>query len=276
MTKVRNWFTSRNMSWIKVIIFAIITGVVTAVLNRIPFLYDTSFQDIAISYECWILFAVFIIVNCKKWWEASLKTFLFFLISQPLIFLIESIFDGMNFAVFSYYKYWFFITLLTLPGAIIAYQLKRRDWISYLVLLVTNVGLAYISSTYFTSLRFKFPHHIISFVFCILLALFFTFMFLNVNWQKITAILVLIISLVVFIYISRPNTTQYINLPEGEWTYIVEDESIAKINSDDGINYEVTAQKEGHSQLLFTDSNGNIKDYEITVAAGSVIINEVE
>lgn len=64
----------QKMSWLTVIIFAVITAVVTAVLNLIPPLKDTSFQDIAISFECWIVFAVFIIINCSKWWEASLKT----------------------------------------------------------------------------------------------------------------------------------------------------------------------------------------------------------
>ena len=40
-----------NMSWKRVIIFSIITAVITAVLNVIPALSDTSFQDIAINLD---------------------------------------------------------------------------------------------------------------------------------------------------------------------------------------------------------------------------------
>ena len=115
------FFSSQKMSWLKVIIFSISTAVLTAVLNLIPFLNNTSFQDIAISYECWILFAIYIIVNCQKWYEAALKTFVFFLISQPLIYLIEVPFDDMGFQLFTYYKFWFILTLLTLPGAASAF-----------------------------------------------------------------------------------------------------------------------------------------------------------
>ena len=143
MSGIKDWFLNQNMSWIKVIIMAVITAVITAVLNLIPSLSDTSFQDIAINLDCWILFAVFIIVNCEKWWEASLKTFTFFLISQPLIYLIEVPFVALGFGLFQYYKYWFMITILTLPGAAIAFLLKRGSWISVVVLSVATGFLSY-------------------------------------------------------------------------------------------------------------------------------------
>lgn len=66
MEKIKKCFGEYEMTWPKVIIFSLITAVITAGLNLIPALNDTSFQDIAIAYECWILFAVFIIVNCDK------------------------------------------------------------------------------------------------------------------------------------------------------------------------------------------------------------------
>lgn len=94
MTKLRNLFGNINMTWLKVIIFSVITGVYTGLINQVPFLTDTSFTDIAVSLEFWIVFAIFIIVNCKKWWDAVLKCFVFFLISQPLVYLVEVPFLG--------------------------------------------------------------------------------------------------------------------------------------------------------------------------------------
>ncbi|MBQ0110502.1 MAG: hypothetical protein KBS41_01045, partial [Oscillospiraceae bacterium] len=88
MQKINKLFGNINMSWLRVIIFALISAVYTALINQVPLLKNTSFTDIAVGFECWVLFAIIIIVNCRKWWEASLKTFVFFLISQPLIYLI--------------------------------------------------------------------------------------------------------------------------------------------------------------------------------------------
>lgn len=63
MTKLRNLFGNINMTWLKVIIFSVIAGVYTGLINQVPFLSNTSFTDIAVSFECWIVFAIFIIVN---------------------------------------------------------------------------------------------------------------------------------------------------------------------------------------------------------------------
>ncbi len=41
--------------------------------------------------------------------------FFFFLISQPLIYLLQVPFSSMGFELFIYYKYWFIWTLLTIP-----------------------------------------------------------------------------------------------------------------------------------------------------------------
>ncbi|MEK5186196.1 hypothetical protein [Solibacillus sp. FSL W7-1324] len=89
MSGIKKYFGQFTMTWPRVIFFALFTAVYTALINQVSLLKDTSFQDIAIYVDWWILFAVFIIVNCEKWWEAALKCFVFFLVSQPLIYLIE-------------------------------------------------------------------------------------------------------------------------------------------------------------------------------------------
>ena len=55
----------------------------------IPITADTSFRDIAIKFECWILFGIIIICNSKNPKDSALKCFVFFLISQPLVYLIQ-------------------------------------------------------------------------------------------------------------------------------------------------------------------------------------------
>lgn len=271
MNKIKKLFGEYNMTWVKVIILAVASAVLTAVLNLIPALKDTSFQDIAIAYECWILFAVFIIVNCKKWWEASLKCFVFFLISQPLIFLIEVPFLGWG--VFDYYKYWFVVTLLTLPGAVAAYQLKRRDWLSVLVMSVANGYLAYMCVKYFRSALAEFPNHLLSSVFCLALAIFFVFVFLDKKQLRIAALAVIAAVLIGTGIYTQAALSQEVYIGEGEWSYTVEDESVVDVEMTDG-TATFKAKNKGGTSVLFKAADGTEHEYYATVTGGGVFVNE--
>lgn len=72
-------FGDLKMSWLFVIIFSIIVGVYTGLIMLVPALKETSFQDIGISYECWVIFAVVIVVNCKKIGKQCLSVLFSFL-----------------------------------------------------------------------------------------------------------------------------------------------------------------------------------------------------
>ena len=116
-------FCKIDMNYKKTIAFAIITGIYTALMSIIPITKETSFRDIAINFECWILFGIIIIANSKSPKESAIKCFIFFLISQPLIYLIQVPFSYMGFGLFKYYKYWFIWTLLTIPMGFIGYYI---------------------------------------------------------------------------------------------------------------------------------------------------------
>ncbi len=273
---MKNKFSNQKMGYPKVVLFAVIAAVVTAVLKLLPFLENTSFQDIAISYECWFLFALYIIMNCKKPLEASIKTFVFFLISQPLIYLIQVPFSSMGFGLFGYYKYWFIITLLTLPGAAVAFLVKKKNILSALVLSVATCFISYIAADYFWRVKAHFPYHVISFVFCILLIVFFTLTFLD---KKPLRIIVFVLSLLTFassLFILKPNDVQTIELPDGKWEYTAETPDICSINMTDSDTAEITAENEGTSIVTFTSESGEKEEYLITVSGGSVTINQFD
>ena len=75
------------------------------IINQIPTLYDTSFRDIAVTYEWWVLFAVLIVSNCKSAREAGMKCLVFFLISQPIIYLVELPTLGWDKALYYYFAH---------------------------------------------------------------------------------------------------------------------------------------------------------------------------
>ena len=115
MEKIKKIFGGINLTWPKTIILAIVIAVYTGLINQIPFLLNTSFRDIAITLEAWMFFAMIIMMNAKSSLDFALKTFIFFLISQPLIYLVEVPFLGWN--IMSYYRNWIFLTILTFPMA---------------------------------------------------------------------------------------------------------------------------------------------------------------
>ena len=157
-----------KMRWAYVILFAICAGVYTGIVMLIPALNNTSFQDIGTYYEWWLIFAVIIVVNCKSGLEAMLKCFVFFLISQPLVFAVEEVFGplGMDRAIYYYTRIWFPITLLTLPGGFLAYYCKKQNLIGAIILGIGNAIQVMMGVYYAHQTMVSFPHHILTVIIC--------------------------------------------------------------------------------------------------------------
>ena len=166
---MKKLFGGMKMTWLKVIVFAIIVGMYSGAVMLIPFLKDTSFQDIGIYYEWWVVFAVVVVVNCDKWWDAMLKCFAFFLISQPIFYLTKIVFGSTTFeaAWHSYRQWWLPMTFLTLPGGLIAYFCKKQNVFGAIILALGNTIQLSMSLAYFILAIRDFPHHLLSVLFCV-------------------------------------------------------------------------------------------------------------
>ena len=64
-------------------------GVFTAAMAILPVFQNTSFSTIVVTFEVWILFGITIIMNSRSNLDSALKCFVFFLISQPLVYLLQ-------------------------------------------------------------------------------------------------------------------------------------------------------------------------------------------
>lgn len=161
---MKRLYGNLKMNWLTVILFAIAAGIYAGVVMLIPFLEGTSFQDIGIAYEWWVIFAVIIVVNCKTSWEAMLKCFVFFLISQPLVYIVEILFGSLSFDMGWYYysTIWLPMTMLTLPGGFIAYFCKKQNLLGGIILGLGNTIQAVMAISYFVMAIRNFPHHILS------------------------------------------------------------------------------------------------------------------
>ena len=163
---MKKLFGGIDLNWRKLIVFAIVAGIYTAVMALLPITKDTSFRDIAVYLEWWILFGIIIITNSKSPKDSALKCFIFFLISQPLIYLIQVPFNSMGFELFKYYKYWFLWTIACLPMGFIGYYINKKNVVSMIILLPMLILLAYMGLGYFSSMISNFPYHLLSFIAC--------------------------------------------------------------------------------------------------------------
>lgn len=158
-----------KMNWRTVLLFAAAAGLYTGAVMLIPFLKDTSFQDIGVHYEWWVIFAVLIAANCEKSWEAMLKCFVFFLISQPLVYLVEILAGALSWeqGLHYYLTIWLPVTFLTLPGGFVAFFCKKQKALGAAVLGLGNTVQTVLALAYLGMTVRSFPRHLLSCLVCV-------------------------------------------------------------------------------------------------------------
>ena len=209
-------FGGLNMSWPVVIIFAFFTAVLTAVIMIYPVFENTSLHYIGETVEAWILFAVIIMSNCKKPMESALKTLVFFLISQPLIYLFQVPFADMGWGLFGYYKYWFMWSLATFPMAFVGWFIKKRNWLSFIILLPVILYLSSIAGESFKFTLNHFPIRLGLAIFCLLQVLIYIYVFMSGKLMRLLGLVVTlgIIAFIMFFHSSLSVEGEH-PLPEG-------------------------------------------------------------
>ena len=286
-------FGGINVTWPRLISFAVIMGVYTALMAMlVP--DGNSFHDIAVTPEWWVLPAILIIVNCKTPVDAALKVFVFFLISQPLVYLIQVPFSSMGWALFGYYRYWFIITLLTLPGGFVGWYIKKDQWYSGLILSVMTVLLVILGFDYARGLGDRFPNHLLSIVYCFGIIPVFIFGIFKDKWPRIITALASVIALIVMIFINMGATGEafetYNNtfLEENGVTLVGEpfisaqsasvsgDSGVEIVQCDDGCMVRVKGVRGGHYSFTITDEVGEYDfEYYFDNDVDAVVINRL-
>ncbi|MBO4797770.1 MAG: hypothetical protein J5494_03215 [Candidatus Methanomethylophilaceae archaeon] len=163
---INKLFGGLKLTYPKVIAAAVAAAVLTAAIALIPAFHYTSFIAITVTLEVWIFFGILIIVNSRSNLDAAIKCFLFFLISQPLVYLIQVPFSELGWTLFGYYRYWFIWTLLCFPMGFVGYYMKKDTWWGYLILfpMVLLTGYSYLE--YFSDFQFSMPRYLLIVLFC--------------------------------------------------------------------------------------------------------------
>ena len=202
-----------NMSWPVVMMYSVAAALLTSIFLILPVFKDTSFARMGVTFEAWIFFAVIIMANCRTPLESALKTFVFFLISQPLIYLIQIPFTVLGWRIFMYYRYWFIWTLLTLPMAYIGWYITKKNWLSLLILAPVLCYLTWLYADGFRTAYSHFPRMLVMALFCLLQVLIYLYVFTEKTVQKLIGLvapLAVMFALTLITPEADINTTQFL------------------------------------------------------------------
>ena len=281
-------FGGLNITWLKLIIFAVLAGVYTGVMPLIEATKDTSFRDITVTFECWILFGIIIIVNAKSPLDSALKAFVFFLISQPIVYLVQVPFNEMGFGIFGYYRWWFVWTLLTFPMGFIGYFMKKDKWWGLAILAPMLVFVGYHYITYFREVKTFFPYHILTTIFCaVTLIIYPLFIFEDkkIRLAGLAISLVILIGATAYCMFGVESTAYETDvlISGGEDTGVSFDDTYTATLADPKygtleIRYEDTIEcymvhavftKIGDTEITLTSPKGEIYTYDLHVERDS-------
>ena len=257
-----------RFSWPLLIAYAIGAAVLTAVFLIFPVFEGTSFNRMGVYLEAWIFLAVLIMANCKTPLESALKTFVFFLISQPLIYLFQVPFSELGFGLFMYYKYWAIWTVLTFPMALVGWFITKRNWLSLLILSPILLLLMFTSVNSFMFTFRHFPHQLITALFCLAQVLLYLYAFTPKWIQRAIGFFVPLIAVVFFVVLTPKNAYSGNYFLPGD--PVLSDQAVVTIDNPDLADIRVQEQNQvyvsakdfGTSDFTITDGG---KEYHYTI-----------
>jgi len=276
---VKKLFGGINLTWKMVIICAVVIGVSVGLLNSVPSLFDTTITDVATYFDFWIFCGIFIIMNSKSNKDSALKCFIFFLISQPLIYLCEVPFNSMGWNLFIYYKPWFIWTLLCLPMGYIGYYIKKDKWRGLLILLPIMLLLGSGLSSTIINVKYSFPKHLINTIFVVASFIIYPLALFNNKKIKYIGLVINIIIMLLFglTPMLKPSTyeTSFKCSDENfiyDETYkaYLEDSSygdlsITYIDNIESYCIHASFKKPGDTKVILEDTNGNKQYFNIHI-----------
>ncbi len=289
---MKKLFGSIELTWPKLTIAAVVAGVYTGVIALLPIAKDTSFADISITFEWWVLFGILIIVNSKTPLDSALKCFVFFLISQPLVYLVQVPFSEMGWGLFRYYPPWFMWTLLTIPMGFVGYYMRKEKWWSLLILVPMLAFVGYHYATFLREAVSFFPNHLLSTVFCAATVIIYPLFIFSEKKLRLIGVIIsaaILLAGTVFALASGRSTYNTTVLISGgsqnvefDDTYDVslEDDSFGRafIVYEENIEcYMVNAEftKTGDTKLILESPKGDRHVFALTVYRDSYHVEEI-
>ena len=286
---MKKLFGGIDLTWPKVIIMGIVMGIYTAAMAMLSIARDTSFSDLTITFEVWIFFGIFIIMNSKSPKDSALKCFVFFLISQPLVYLIQDVINHSQ-LFRQYYKYWFIWTIACLPMGYIGYYMKKDKWWGVLILAPILALLGGMYNTYLGQAMFSFPRHLLTVIFCVVTLIIYPLAIFTDKKARYGGLGISVIIIAVCTVLCLLNPPRYSTdiLFNGD-SYPFDDTYKAYLTDDSygdlSIRYENAIQdwmvhaefkKAGQTQFVLESPSGEKTTFDLSIDRSTFTIEEAK
>lgn len=284
---MKKLFGGINLTWPKVIIMAIIAGIYTAIMAMLPIANDTSFSDLTVTFEVWIFFGIFTIMNSKSAKDSALKCFIFFLISQPLVYIVQDVINHSNLFA-TYYRFWFLWTIACIPMGFIGYYMKKDKWWGLLILAPMLLLTGEECAGYLSKTMFSFPRHLLTTIFCISTLIIYPLaIFKNKKIKNVGVVISgLLIALITLICIINPPIYDTYILSNVE-KYQFDESSKAYLSNKKYGNLKIECadetedcmihaefKKAGKTELILETADGKKTIFDITIRRDTYTIKE--
>ena len=280
-------FGGINLTWPKVIMLAIITGIYTAIMAMLPIAKDTSFSDLTVTFEVWIFFGIFIIMNSKSAKDSALKCFIFFLISQPLVYLVQDLINHSN-LFFTFYRFWILWTIACIPMGFVGYYMKKDKWWGLLILVPMLLLTGEECAGYLSKTIFSFPRHLLTTIFCMSALIIYPLAIFNNKKVKTVGVIIsgIFIILIVLVCIINPPIYSTYILSNGDnyqfddsySAYLLDkkygDLSIECEDETEDCMIHAEFKKAGETELILESSDGKKIVFDISIRRDTYTIKE--
>ena len=187
-------------------------------------------------------------------------------------YLLQVPFSQMGWGLFMYYRYWFMWTLLTFPMAFVGWYIKKRNWLSLLILLPVVGFLTFTYADAFLFAAKHFPYMLITALFCLLQVVVYLYTFTGKWLQRALGFFVPLAAVLAFALFT-PQLEMYTNvlLPgsppiSSAATVVNGNEDVALVTvGDNGTGFtmlNVEAHQYGSTDVQVTDGD---KHYNFTL-----------
>ncbi len=259
---------TEKMTWKKIVLLAVVSGVLTGLINCVDILQETSFTVPAVTPELWLVLALWIVLKCEAVKEAMMKTFVFFLISQPLVYLVEVPFKADGWGLFRYYPFWGMMTVLTIPCAYLAFQIRKRNPFSTLVVSGGTAFLAYSMIYYGDAMMASFPRYLLHEIFC---AVCIGVMIVKLIPGKKERVISLILTIAAALLLAKMTIYKNQKLqgeiqldPAHTWQLVEERKGVDVVDEGEG-RFVYSTRVRGNDLLEFVNEDGEVVTIEITM-----------
>lgn len=286
---VKKLFGGLDLNWKKLIIFAICAGVYTAIMAMLPVAKNTSFSDLIETFEVWIFFGILIIMNSKSAKDSAFKCFVFFLISQPLVYVVQDIINNSNLFM-TYYRFWILWTIACLPMGFVGYYMKKDKWWGLAILIPVLVLLGFMLNKYLSETLFYFPRHLLTTIFCITTLLLYPLVIFKDRKLKITGLIVSSLIIIVMVFLSLKNPIVYSTeiLSDSDECHFDDTYKVYLIDKkygDVNIQYNESLRaymihadfkRGGETELVIEGTNNKIKRYNLNIEINKYTLEEIK